>query len=69
MRRAQGTRRSGTTAAILGALGGLALILAVWAMITASLTVLSLLIADIVLLWLVSTLGHARDAGQRPIAT
>lgn len=65
----QGTSRSGTTAAILGALGGLALILAVWALITGSLTVLSLLIADIVLLWLASTLGHLRHAGHRPLTT
>lgn len=65
----QGTRRTGTSAAILGTLGGLALVLAVWALITASLTPLSLLTADIVLLWLASTAGHLRHAPHRPIAT
>jgi len=65
----QGTQRSGTTAAILGTLGGLALILGVWAIITGSLTALSLLVADIVLLWLASTIGHVLHAGHRPVTT
>jgi hypothetical protein len=66
---AQGTQRSGNAAAILGVLGGLALILGIWALITGSLTALSLLAADTVLLWFVSTVGHVLHAGHRPVAT
>lgn len=65
----QGTQRSGTTAAILGTLGGLALALGIWAVITGSLTALSLLVADVVLLWLASTVGHLLSAGHRPLTT
>jgi hypothetical protein len=51
----------------LSALGVLAAVLAIVALVTGSLTPLSLLVADIVLLWLLSTLRHA-FAPPRPIA-
>lgn len=50
-------------------LGALALVLAVLALATGSLTPLSLLVADIVLLWALSTLGHAWHAPRRPVAS
>jgi hypothetical protein len=50
-------------------LGVLALILAVLALATGSLTPLSLLVADIVVLWAVSTLGHARSVPRRPVTS
>jgi hypothetical protein len=45
---------------LLAALGITALVLGVIAILTGSLTALSLLVADIVLLWAVSTARHAR---------
>jgi hypothetical protein len=51
------------------ALGILALGLAVLALTTGSLTALSLFVADIVLLWAVSTVRHALRGPRRPVAT
>lgn len=63
-----GTPRKGVTTFVLGALGTLALVLAVVALATGSLTPLSLLVVDIVALWVVSTFRHAAQAPQRPVA-
>lgn len=52
----------------LAALGALALVLAVLALATGSLTPLSLLVGDIVVLWAVSTLGHVRHVPHKPVA-
>jgi hypothetical protein len=54
---------------VLSALGILALGLGALALITGSLTALSLLALDIVVLWAASTLGHVRHPRQTPIAT
>jgi hypothetical protein len=51
---------------LLALLGVLALILGVIALITASLTPLSLLVLDIVALWALSTFRHALDRSARP---
>ncbi len=48
--------------------GTLALVLAVLGMATGSLTALSLLVADIVLLWAASTLRHVRHTPRQPLA-
>ena len=53
---------------LLAALGIVALALAVLALVTGSLTPLSLLVVDIVLLWAVSTLRHGWHVPQKPIA-
>jgi hypothetical protein len=50
-------------------LGVLALGLGVLALVTGSLTPLSFLVIDIVALWALSTLRHARGHGPTPIAT
>jgi hypothetical protein len=50
----------------LGVLGALALVLAIVAIATGSLTPLSLLIVDIVTLWAVSTYRHAAGVPQQP---
>lgn len=50
-------------------LGVLALGLGVLALVTGSLTPLSFLVIDIVALWALSTLRHARRHGHTPIAT
>jgi hypothetical protein len=54
---------------LLGVVGSVALVLAVVALVTGSLTVLSLLVAAFVLLWAVSTLRHVRHAPGTPVAT
>jgi hypothetical protein len=53
----------------LAMLGILAVVLAGLAIATGSLTPLSLLVVDIVLLWALSTLRHVVQAGGRPITT
>jgi hypothetical protein len=58
-----------TATKLLAGLGIVALVLAVLAVWTASLTWLSLLVVDIVLLWAVSTLRHAWHTPGRPVAT
>jgi hypothetical protein len=52
----------------LATLGILAVVLAGLALATGSLTPLSLLVVDIVLLWALSTLRHVVHVGERPIA-
>jgi hypothetical protein len=47
-------------------LGTIALALAILAVATGSLTALSLLVVDTVLLWAVSTLRHAAHAPHQP---
>jgi hypothetical protein len=49
-------------------LGALALGLGVLALVTGSLTPLSFLVVDIVLLWALSTVRHARGDSHRPLA-
>lgn len=60
-----GSPGRGTVTKLLAALGVLALVLAVWALATGSLTLLSLLVVDVVLLWAASTLRHVGH-GSRP---
>ena len=56
----QGNPARGAATKLLAGLGVTALALAVLALVTGSLTPLSLLVVDIVLLWALSTLRHAR---------
>jgi hypothetical protein len=64
-----GSKVGGTTATLFALLGSLALGLAVLALWTASLTPLSLLVADVVLLWALATARHAAHLPGSPIAT
>jgi hypothetical protein len=65
----QGRMTKGVTTTLLAVLGVAALGLAVLALVTGSLTPLSLLVADIVLLWALSTARHAlQHPPGRPIA-
>jgi peptidoglycan/LPS O-acetylase OafA/YrhL len=65
---ALGSPANDTITRVLAALGVVALVLAVLAIATGSLTPLSLLAADIVLLWALSTLRHTQ-ARHRPVVT
>jgi hypothetical protein len=65
----QGSPGRSSTTWLSAMLGTLALVLAALALATGSLTPLSLLVADIVLLWAVSTLRHAWHAPRRPVTT
>jgi len=58
-----GSPGHGAATRVLATLGVLALVLGVLALVTASLTPLSLLVVDIVALWALSTLRHV---GHRP---
>jgi hypothetical protein len=64
----QGSLGKGLSTKLLATLGTVALVLAVLAIATGLLTPLSLLVADIVLLWTVSTARHILGIPQRPIA-
>jgi hypothetical protein len=55
---AQGSPEKGVGTKFLAGLGMLAVVLAVGAIVSGSLTVLSLLVIDIVLLWALSTSRH-----------
>jgi hypothetical protein len=66
---ARGTTDRGIATKMLAVLGMAALVLGVFALATGSLTPLSLLVADIVLLWALSTLRHVWHTPARPIAT
>ncbi len=66
---ALGTHVQGRMPILPAVLGTLALVLATLAVATGSLTPLSLLVADIVALWAVSTVRHARQVPGKPIAT
>jgi hypothetical protein len=63
----QGAKVTGPTMALFALLGSLAVGLAVLAFWTASLTPLSLLVADIVLLWALSTARHAWHLPGHPV--
>jgi hypothetical protein len=54
---------------LLATLGTGALVLAILALATGSLTPLSLLVADFVALWVVSTARHVRHLPRHPVAT
>jgi hypothetical protein len=53
---------------VLGVLGIVALGLGILALATGSLTFLSLFVADIVVLWAATTLGHMRHRAHRSIS-
>ena len=55
--------------ALFAILGGAAFVFGVLALITGSLTPLSLLVADMVVMWALTTLRHAYGAPGRPVAT
>jgi hypothetical protein len=62
-----GSPGKGTATKVSAVLGTLALALAVAALVTGSLTPLSLLVVDIVALWLVATFAHVRHEPRTPI--
>jgi hypothetical protein len=64
----QGSATAGRAMWPFALLGTLALVLAAVAIATGSLTPLSLLVADIVLLWALSTVRHARGVPRKAIA-
>ena len=64
---ATGARR--VTSTLFSILGGAAFVFGVLAIITGSLTLLSLLVADMVVMWVLTTLRHAHAPPGRPIAT
>lgn len=66
---ALGSPASGLRPRILALLGVLAAALAALALATGSLTALSLLVVDIVMLWAAATLRHAQTRSRRPVAT
>ena len=55
--------------ALFGVLGGAAFVFGLLALITGSLTPLSLLVADMVVMWALTTLRHAHGAPGQPAAT
>jgi hypothetical protein len=65
----QGRPGRSRTSWLSAMLGTLAVVLAALALATGSLTPLSLLVADIVVLWAASTLRHAWHAPHRPVTT
>ena len=65
----QGSPGRGFATKVCGGLGILALALAVAAVVTGSMTLLSLLVAEIVVLWAVATLRHVFREPHAPIAT
>ena len=62
-----GARRADS--ALVGVLGGAAFVLGVLALVTGSLTSLSLLVADMVVMWALTNFRHADGPPRRPIAT
>ena len=54
---------------LFGVLGGAAFALGVLALLTGSLTPLSLLVADMVVMWALTTLRHAHSPPGQPVAT
>jgi len=64
---ALGTLESGLWTKVLGFFGMLALVLAVIALVTGSLTPLSLLVVDIVVLWAGSTFRHVLHPPGHPL--
>jgi hypothetical protein len=66
---ALGSPSRGRATKFLATLGVLAFVFAALALATGSLTPLSLLVVDIVLLWALSTLRHVAHVPRKPIAT
>jgi hypothetical protein len=64
---ALGSRGRDKMTVFLATLGVLALVLGVVSLVTASLTALSILVADIVLLWALSTARHALHEPGKPL--
>ena len=63
-------REASTSVKLLSAVGALTGVLAILAIVTGSLTALSLLVLATVVLWLGATLRHVwHPAGHRPVAT
>jgi hypothetical protein len=62
-----GSPARGSGSKLSALLGMLALVLAVTAVATGSLTPLSLLVADTVALWAISTARHVRHAPRKPL--
>ena len=54
---------------LFGILGGAAFVFGVLALVTGSLTPLSLLIADMVVMWALTTFRHGHTPRGRPVAT
>ncbi len=61
-----GSPSKGRITKVLASLGAAALVLAVLALATGSLTPLSLLVVDVVVLWAISTFRHARPVPRTP---
>ena len=55
--------------ALFGVLGGTAFVFGVLALVTGSLTPLSLLVADMVVMWALTTFRHVHNPPGRPVAT
>ena len=55
--------------ALFGVLGGAAFVFGVLALVTGSLTPLSLLVADMVVMWALTTFRHAKSPPEQPVAT
>jgi hypothetical protein len=64
---ALGSPGRGTATKVLAGLGSLALLLALVSLATGSLTSLSVLVADIVVLWAVATLRHLAHGHGTPL--
>ena len=64
---ALGSRRVNST--LFGVLGGAAFVFGVLTLVTGSLTPLSLLMADMVVMWALTTFRHAHTPPGQPIAT
>jgi hypothetical protein len=64
---AAGARR--VTSTLYSVLGGAAFVLGVLALTTGSLTSLSLLVADMAVMWTIATVRHAHAPPGRPVAT
>lgn len=58
-----------TNSALFGVLGGAAFVFGALALLTGSLTPLLLLVADLVVMWALTTFRHAHASPGRPIAT
>jgi hypothetical protein len=63
----QGSRGRSSATWLLGGLGTLTLVLGVIALVTGSLTPLSLLVVDIVALWFASTVRHTWHFPRKPL--
>jgi hypothetical protein len=63
------TGASRVNSALFGILGGVAMALGVVAIVTGSLTPLSLLVADMVLMWVIATLRHIHARPGHPVGT